>query len=76
MQKTLLHQLAFANANEEYQSLIRPCKETGDIMDNLKACRNVGTFKYKARVAALETVAIQKQKQKQPKVFIAVNQDI
>jgi hypothetical protein len=61
-QKYLLHQLAFDNANEDCQSLIRPIKETGDIMDYLKACRNVGIFKHKARVAALETMAIQKQK--------------
>jgi hypothetical protein len=61
-QKILLHQLAFDNANEDCQSLIRPFKETGDIMDYLKACCNVGTFKNKARVAALETMAIQKQK--------------
>jgi hypothetical protein len=54
--------LAFDNANEDCQSLIRPIKETGDIMDYLKACRNVGIFKHKARVAALETMAIQKQK--------------
>jgi hypothetical protein len=31
-------------------------------MDYLKACHNVGTFKHKARVTALETMAIQKQK--------------
>jgi hypothetical protein len=31
-------------------------------MDYLKTCHNVGTFKHKARVAALETMAIQKQK--------------
>jgi hypothetical protein len=31
-------------------------------MNYLKACHNVGTFKHKARVAALETMAIQKQK--------------
>jgi hypothetical protein len=43
-------------------------------VDYLKAFHNVGTFKYKARVAALETMAIQKQKQ--PNVLIVVNQDI
>jgi hypothetical protein len=31
-------------------------------MDYLKACHNVGTFKHKARIAALETMTIQKQK--------------
>jgi hypothetical protein len=31
-------------------------------MDYLNTCRNVGTFKHKARVAAIETMAIQKQK--------------
>jgi hypothetical protein len=61
-QKILLRQLAFDNANEDCQSLIQPIKETGDIMDYLKACRNVGTLKHKARVAALQTMAIQKQK--------------
>jgi hypothetical protein len=64
-QKILLCQLAFHNANEDCQSLIRPIKETGDIMDYLKACCNVGTFNHKARVAALETMAIQKQKNSQ-----------
>jgi hypothetical protein len=34
-------------------------------MDYLKACCNVGNFKHKARVAALETMAIQKQKNSQ-----------
>jgi hypothetical protein len=53
MQKILLCQLAFDNAIEDCQSLIRPLKETGDIMDYLKACHNVGTFKHKVRVAAL-----------------------
>jgi hypothetical protein len=43
-------------------------------MDNLKSCCNVGTFKHKPRVAAIETMAIQKQKQ--PNVLIVVNQDI
>jgi hypothetical protein len=54
--------LAFDNANEDGQSLIRPIRETGDIMDYLKVCCNVGTFKHKARVPALETMAIWKQK--------------
>jgi hypothetical protein len=31
-------------------------------MDYLKVCHNVGTFKHKARVAAMESMAIQKQK--------------
>jgi hypothetical protein len=64
-QKFLLHQLAFDNTNEDCQSLIKPIQEIGDIMDYLKACHNVGTFKHKARVAALETMAIQKQKNSQ-----------
>jgi hypothetical protein len=74
MQKILLHQLAFDNANEDCQSLIQPVKETGDIMDYIKVCHNVGTCKHKARVVALETMVIQKQKQ--PNVLIVVNQDI
>jgi hypothetical protein len=57
--------LAFNNANEDYQTFIHPIQETGNIMDYLKACCNVGTFKHKARVAALETMAIQKQKNSQ-----------
>jgi hypothetical protein len=61
MQKILLHQLAFNNANEDCQSLIRPIRETGDNMDYLKACHNVGTFKHKARVFAIDTMAIQKE---------------
>jgi hypothetical protein len=73
-QKFLLRQLAFNNDNEDCRSLIRPFKETGDIMYYLKAFRNVGAFKYKAIVAALETMAIQKQKQ--PNVLIVVNQNI
>jgi hypothetical protein len=54
--------LAFNNANEDYQTFIHPIQETGNIMDYLKACCNVRTFKHKARVAALKTIAIQKQK--------------
>jgi hypothetical protein len=63
-QNILLHQLAFDNANEDGQSLIQPTRETGDIMEYLKACCNVGTFKHKTRVAALETMAMKKQKAK------------
>jgi hypothetical protein len=73
MQNILLHQLTFDNANEDCQNLIQPIKETGGIMAYLKACCNVGAFKHKARVAALETMAIKK---KQPNVLIVVNQDI
>jgi hypothetical protein len=39
MQNILLRQLAFYNANEDCQSLIRPIWETGDIMDYLRAYR-------------------------------------
>jgi hypothetical protein len=62
MQKVLLHQLAFDNAYVDCQSVILPILETGNIIDYLKACHNVGTFKNKARVASLETMATQKQK--------------
>lgn len=59
--KLLLRQLAFDNANEDCQAVIRPIKEREDLLGYLKACRNIGTFKHRARLAAMETFAVQKQ---------------
>jgi hypothetical protein len=61
-QKILLCQLAFDNTSKDCRNLFEPIQETGDIIDYLKSYRNEGTFKHNARVAALETMAIQKEK--------------
>ena len=60
-----MKQLAFNNANEDCQAIIRPIRGQGGVMEYLKACRNVGTIQHKAEIAALETLNVsQKSKVK------------
>ena len=44
LQNIILKQLAFENANEECQSMLRPIRETGSLMEYLKACRDIGSM--------------------------------
>lgn len=60
-QEFLLKQLVFYNASEDCQRLIRPQKGMGNIMDFHKSHRNVGTYKHRAQLVALETYVVQKQ---------------
>lgn len=40
---------------------IRPHRETGNILDYLRLCRNIGTLTHQARIASLQLKALQKQ---------------
>lgn len=60
VQQMILKKLAFENADEDCQNVIRPIRETGPIMDYLKICRNIDSIRHRAQVAAMETYAIQK----------------
>ena len=60
-QEFLLKQLAFYNASEDCQRLIRPQKGMGNIMDFHKSYRNVRAYKHRAKLVALETYVVQKQ---------------
>ena len=60
LQNIILKQLAFENANEECQSMLRPIRETGSLMEYLKACRDTGSMSHRAKLAALETFNVQK----------------
>ena len=65
LREIILKQLAFDNANEDRQAIIRPIREQGRVIEYLKACRNVGTIQHKAKIAALETLNVsQKSKVK------------
>ena len=44
LQNIILKQLAFENANEECQSMLRPIRETGSLMEYLEACRDIGSM--------------------------------
>ena len=48
--------LAYENANQECQKAIAPIRETGTIIDYLKACRNLGLETQKMQMVA-ETIA-------------------
>ena len=48
--------LAYDNANQECQKAIAPIRETGTIIDYLKACRNLGLETQKMQMVA-ETIA-------------------
>jgi len=61
IQDLLVKQLDFDNAKEDCQGLIRPQRETGTVRDFLELRRNVGTYKHRAKLAALETYAVQRQ---------------
>ena len=60
LQNIILKQLAFENANEECQSMLRPIRETGSLMEYLKACRDIGSMSHRAKLATLETFNVQK----------------
>ena len=48
--------LAYENANQECQKAIAPIRETGAIIDYLKACHNLGSETQKMQMLA-ETMA-------------------
>ena len=60
LQNIILKQLAFENANEECRSMFTPIRETGSLMEYLKACRDFGSMSHRAKLAALETFNVQK----------------
>lgn len=41
-------QLAFENASEDHQGVIRPWRKKGNVMDFLKLCSSVGTYQHRA----------------------------
>ena len=49
--------LAYENANKECQKAIAPIRETGTIIDYLKACRTLGLETQKMQMLAETTVA-------------------
>ena len=40
--------------------MLRPIRETGSLMEYLKACRDIGSMSHRAKLAALETFSVQK----------------
>ena len=58
LREIILKQLAFNNANEDCQAIIRPIRGQGGVMEYLKACRNLGTIQHKAKIATLETLNV------------------
>ena len=60
LQNIILKQLAFENANEECQSMLRPIRETGSLMEYLKAYKDIGSSSHRAKLATLETFNVQK----------------
>ena len=49
--------LAYENANQECQKSIAPIRETGTIIDYLKACRNLGLKTQKMQMLAETMIA-------------------
>ena len=49
--------LAYENANQEAQKAIAPIRETGTIIDYLKACRNLGLKTQKMQMLAETMIA-------------------
>ena len=60
LQNIILKQLAFENANEECQSMLRPIRETGSLMEYLKAYKDIRSNSHRAKLATLETFNVQK----------------
>ena len=60
LQNIIFKQLAFENANEECRSMFRPIRETGSLMEYLKAYKNIGSLSHRAKLSALETFNVQK----------------
>ena len=50
--------LAYENENQECQKAIAPIRETGTIIDYLKACRNLGSETQKMQMLAETMVAV------------------
>ena len=60
LQNIILNQLAFENANEECQSMLRPIQETSSFMEYLKAYKDIRSNSHRAKLATLETFNVQK----------------
>ena len=60
LQNIILKQLAFENANEECQSMLRPIRETSSLMEYLKAYKDIISSSHRAKLATLETLNVQK----------------
>ena len=60
LQNIILKQLAFENANEECQSMLRPIQETGSLMEYLKAYKDIRSMSHRAKLVTLETFIVQK----------------
>ena len=60
LQNIILKQLVFENANEECQSMLRPIRETGSLMEYLKAYKDIGSMSHRTKFVALETFNVQK----------------
>ena len=60
LQNIILKQLAFENANEECQSVLRPIQETGSLMEYLKVCKDIRSMSHRAKLVTLETFNVQK----------------
>ena len=54
LQNIILKQLAFENANEECQSMLRPIQETSSLMEYLKAYKDTRSNFHRAKLATLE----------------------
>ena len=55
LQNIILKQLAFENANEKCQSVLIPIRETGSLMEYLKAYRDIRSSSHRTKLATLET---------------------
>ena len=60
LQSIILKQLAFENANEECQSMLRPIRETNSLMEYSKAYKDIGSMSHRTKLVALETFNVQK----------------
>ena len=60
LQNIILNQLAFENADEECQSMLRPMQETSSLMEYLKAYKDIRSNSHRAKLATLETFNVQK----------------
>lgn len=52
--RVIVKTAGFDTANEDFQGIIRPRRESGNVMGFLKLCGNVGTEKHTAEFAALK----------------------
>uniref|UniRef100_A0A5F8HFL8 Endogenous retrovirus group K member 8 Gag polyprotein-like n=1 Tax=Monodelphis domestica TaxID=13616 RepID=A0A5F8HFL8_MONDO len=49
---SLLRILAYQNSNADSKKELEPIKDTGSVLDFIRACQDIGTFDYKMRCAA------------------------